>query len=226
MGHGVTVPFLFVGVAVLILIIYNSNKNDTTASAFTSTGQPASPQPGDPNFVGPAQQANANAAAFQLGAAIGGATTAGLLALHIATKAAGPIGLAVDAAVIIIMKLRTYGHLAANEFVQQIQNPFGRALAQIVDWNDNLVRQGQQTPHGAQQALDYVSQLWVEFQTAAARFVSPDHPESDAVVIRQAFAELNGPTPAHNPPYFMNLVISNLQRDVVDLSTGQTPRAR
>jgi hypothetical protein len=98
---------------------------------------------------------------------------------------------AVAAGAAIVGTLRSFGntHNKANEFVKQVQNPFGDALKQIVDANNALVAAGKQTTEGAQAARAAVVDLWAQFTDAANAFASKGGDQ--ARVVAQAFAQLD-----------------------------------
>jgi len=101
----------------------------------------------------------------------GTATAAGVAALSSLTlAAAGPIGAAVAGVIVAIGILRGTAHLIANEWVNRVQNPFGAALAQIVNAKDAAIADGSATKAMVIQARNSVAALWSTYRQAATIF--------------------------------------------------------
>jgi hypothetical protein len=82
----------------------------------------------------------------------------------------------------------TQVHWTANEWVGQVQDPFGAQLAVIVDTKDAALRAGTATADDVYFAQQAVEQLWAAYQNAGSRFAAlgPDQ----ATVIAQSYKTL------------------------------------
>ncbi len=161
-------------------------------------------------------------AAGLAGGVIANKVSHGSVAFTVAGAAAGvalgelqrgdPLGAAIAGAVAagaaIVGILRSFGntHLQADKFVQQIQNPFGKSLTDIVDAANALSATGKLTYEGALQAQTKIQDMWSGFLEGAAEFGKQG--KDQAVVAAQAIATL---TP------IMNQVFGGLEKQILDL---------
>lgn len=129
--------------------------------------------------------AGAGGAAAAGGGAAGGG--AGLAAL-----ATNPITIAAAAAIagaLIIKKFVGQGRKTANEFVQNVQNPFGSNLSNIVDTFDAAKKAGTLTLEQAQESKNALTELWSSFVSTANQFATQG--DNEAKVVKQAFDSLS-----------------------------------
>jgi TP901 family phage tail tape measure protein len=103
------------------------------------------------------------------------------------------------------------GHLSANQFVQQYQNPFATQIGNLANANASALANGTQTVEGAQTTLDAINSSWSAFQTAANAFAAKS-PENERVV-EQAYAQL-GP--------IVHSVTSSIEQNITDLTQTAT----
>jgi hypothetical protein len=139
---------------------------------------------------GGAAAAGAGAGAAGAGAAGAGAGAGGGGA-GLAALATNPITIAVAGAIagaLIIKHFAGKGRRTANEFVQEVQNPFGQQLGSLVDAFDNAKKAGTLTLEDAQKSREAVTELWAAFKTSANEFASQG--DTEAKVVRQAFSSL------------------------------------
>ncbi len=104
---------------------------------------------------------------------------------------AHPVIAAVAAAVIIaidIVKILGNTHLFANQFVKDIENPFGKSLTKMVDGANKLYAAGRQTYQGAQEAQTKVQEMWQSFLDDTAEFAKQGRKQ--ATVAQQAIESL------------------------------------
>lgn len=138
---------------------------------------------------GAAAAAGAGAGAAGAGAAAGGAGAGGGAGL--AALATNPITIAAAAAIgagLLIRKFVGQGRRTANEFVQNVQNPFGANLSQIVDAFDAAKKAGTLTLEQAEQSKSALAELWGSFVSTAHQFAQQG--ETEAKVVQQAFDSL------------------------------------
>lgn len=120
----------------------------------------------------------------------GTATAAGVAALSSLTlAAAGPIGAAVAGVIVAVGILRGTAHLVADEWVQRVQNPFGQALAAIVDGKDAALSDGSATQAMVLQAKQAVQNLWSLYRQHAEAFASQG--QDYRTVIDQSYETLD-----------------------------------
>lgn len=146
----------------------------------------------------------------QIGAIAGGATGAAVTAfLHGAS--AGPIGAAVGAAVaavvILVGVLRGTAHLVSNQWVQNVQNPFGTALALVVDAKDRALRDGTATKAMVNYANQAVGVMWGKYKDAAETFAQRG--KDYRTVINQSYQTLDKDSSGKG-----TLLITRIQADM------------
>lgn len=106
------------------------------------------------------------------------AQTAGTLASTVlgdfaaTASAAGPAGAVVALAVAAIGAFRSTTHLVANEWVQQVQNPFGTALSAIANQNANAIQAGTATRLSVEAAQSAVNNLWTQYKNTANQWIA------------------------------------------------------
>ncbi len=136
----------------------------------------------------------AGAATGAGGAAAGGAG-GGLGA--IGAFATNPITIAVAGAIAAGFAINHFvgqGRKSANEFVQSVENPFGKNLSALVDSFDSMKKAGTLTEDAAKNARDAVSKLWDEFLKANTDFAKQGGTEAKVAGQSLAhFAEIFGP---------------------------------
>ncbi|MBI4349258.1 MAG: Ig-like domain-containing protein [Elusimicrobia bacterium] len=89
--------------------------------------------------------------------------------------AANPVACGVAAAVIaglVVVSRIGGGREAADDFVQEVQNPFGHVLALVLDAFNAGVESGRMTREQAMQAKQAVELLWASFDGEANEFAS------------------------------------------------------
>jgi len=79
-------------------------------------------------------------------------------------------------------------HLLANQWVTSVQNPFGTALAAIVDEKDASIRNGTATRASVTAALNGVVNLWAQYKVTATAFAAKG--SGYATIINQSYATL------------------------------------
>lgn len=110
-------------------------------------------------------------------------------------SAAGPAGAIVALAVAAIGAFRSTTHLVANEWVQQVQNPFGTALAAIADQNANAMQAGTATRLSVEAAQRAINNLWAQYQNTANQWIADaagnaSLQQQRITVINQSYATL------------------------------------
>lgn len=119
----------------------------------------------------------------------GAAVTSTLATLGVGAATAGPVGAAVAAAIVAIGTFRGTAHLAANELVQNIQNPFGKALSAIVDAKDASISAGSATQRSVQQAKLAVERLYAQYRNYAEEYAAQGSDQRK--VVNQSYNKLN-----------------------------------
>lgn len=142
-------------------------------------------------FGGAAGAGTGTAAGAGAGAAGGGISGASL-----ASFATNPITLAVAGAVaagLVINKFVGQGRDRANEFVKEVQNPFGESLGQLVDAFNAQRAAGSLTLENAQEARVAISTLIGQFNRQAAEFSGRGSTEAKVVAqARETFRQYFG----------------------------------
>jgi hypothetical protein len=133
-----------------------------------------------------------------IGAMAGALTTAAIEAIIVgvttttaaaAAAVAGPVGAAIAGLIIIFGQLRGTAHLVANQWVQQVQNPFGTALAAIVDEKDRGLNAGAATKQSLQLAYQSVVKLYGQYKELAENFAAQGRDQR--IVIDQSYVKLD-----------------------------------
>lgn len=152
------------------------------------------------------------------GIAAGGAAGAAA-ALGLTAVAATGIGAVVAGAVVLIDVLRGRAHLTANDFVKRFQNPFGDALAQLIDPHAARMAAGTETLAQAQQTYDAFQFLWEQFQLAAHEYAQQSHDAQ--IVVDQCLHAFNGPNGFPGfPDGWINSMLHGLAGEIDQLAGG------
>jgi len=100
----------------------------------------------------------------------------------------GLVGGAIAAVTAAILAFRSTAHLTADQWVQSVQNPFGRALAAIVDAKDASITDGTATKNSIYLARSQVVDLWTKYRASAEQFANKG--VDQRLVINQSYDTL------------------------------------
>ncbi len=146
--------------------------------------------------------------------AIGGGGSGAMAA--IGAFATNPITLAVAGAIAAGFAIHHFvgqGRRSADEFVQSVENPFGKNLSALVDSFDSMKNAGTLTEDAAKSARDAVSKLWEDFLKANSDFAKQGGTEAKVAGQSLAhFAEIFGPN--------LQKVLGNMDDTIATLQHG------
>lgn len=100
----------------------------------------------------------------------------------------GLVGGAIAAITAAILAFRSTVHLTANQWVQGVQNPFGRALAAIVDEKDAAIANGTATKSSVYLSRSRVVDLWAKYRAAGEQFATKG--TAERTVVNQSYDTL------------------------------------
>jgi len=113
-------------------------------------------------------------------------------------------------------------YVTKGNFVTGIQNPFGQALAQLVNLKDSAIAAGTANPDMLNQVKSAIINLWNQFLTVAAQYGRTN--ASAQITANRGIQTLNGPNGLPGfPNGFINTVLAKIDSQIQALGGTPTP---